>query len=324
MHPMMVPFLQFVFSVGMIFVASRWLTRASDAIARITRLGHFLVGGLFLAASTSAPEFFVDLHATVRGLPNLATGDLLGSSLVNLFILSLCILIFNRRVPTTLQNITWPAVTGILLTVVVAIAILVPGPEFWGIGLASYVIALIYVLGLRFLFKSDVPIVVDEAQQSPVSRYLLFKSVGLFLVASLLLLFMAPILVSSIERLSDILGIDHTFMGTTLLALTTSFPELFTSVIAARMGLFDLVFGNIVGSNTFNMMIFVMMDVVWENGSLWDHLSSQHVIAASVVILNMAFFIVACRFQDKRRAFIMTSVLVLILTTICYALLYVS
>lgn len=318
------PILQFIFSAGMIFIAARWLTRASDAIARITRLGHFLVGGLFLAASTSAPEFFVDIHATLQGAPNLAAGDLLGSSIINLLILSLCILVFNKRIPDKLQNITWPAILSIVLTIVVALAIVIPQPQLWGIGAGSYVIVTVYILGLKLLFRLSVPLIIDQPKVPPSPRRLLVKPVLLFLAASVLLFFMAPILVSSVSTLCHILEIDHTFMGSTLLALTTSFPELFTSIFAARMGLFDLVLGNIVGSNAFNMIIFAFMDLAWQDGPLWSHFSKSHIIAASAVVLNMALLIFANRFLARKRALLLMAVLILISSSICYVLLYSS
>ena len=324
MHPIIVPILQFIFSASVIYIAAGWLTRASDTIARVTRLGHFLVGSLFLAASTSLPEVFVNVHAAIEGLPNLAAGDLLGASLVNLSILSLCILFFSKRIPDKLQNITASTLLSIGLTALVAFAILIPLPQLWGIGVASYVIVVAYMVGLKLIFNSNIPIVIDKEQSLPASRRRLLKPIGQYIIASVLLFFMAPLLVSAVSVLSHVLGLNHSFMGSTFLALSTSSPELLTSFFAARMGLFDLVLGIIVGSNAFNMIIFAMMDVVWEKGSLWEHFSNQHVIAASIVILNMVLFIVASRLQNKRRALCLASVLILILTTICYALLYAS
>lgn len=308
--------LQFIFSAGMIFVASRWLTRAADGIARSTRLGHFLVGSLFLAASTSAPEFFVDLHATVLGAPNLAAGDLMGSSIVNLAILSFCILIYHRHLPEKFQNITWPAVLSILLTAIVALAIVIPMPQLWNIGLGSYFIVATYALGVKFLYKADI----DRAY--PQTPHFFFKSVILFLVATVILFFTAPILVESMTTLCHMLEIDHTFMGATLLALTTSLPELFTSIIAARAGLFDLILGNIIGSNAFNMIIFSFMDLIWRDGSIWSQFSKQHLIAAFAVIANMSLLIVTARHRGGTRTMLFGALIILISSSICYILLY--
>ncbi|MEO8045201.1 MAG: hypothetical protein ABI674_09875 [Spartobacteria bacterium] len=79
---------QFVVAAAMVVFAGTFLTRATDTIAEATGWGRLLVGGFFLAGATSRRELSVDINAVRQGMPNLAVGDLMGSSLFNLLILA--------------------------------------------------------------------------------------------------------------------------------------------------------------------------------------------------------------------------------------------
>ena len=73
-------------------------------------------------------------------------------------------------------------------------------------------------------------------------------------------------------QLADLSGLGKTFVGTTLVALCTSLPELVASITALRMKSFDLVIGNVFGSNAFNMILFVPLDAA-HPGSLFADIS---------------------------------------------------
>src|SRR3990172_4349029 len=90
--------LQFLGAALAIVVAGTFLTRYADAIGERTRLCRTLAGMMLLATATSLPELAVDCNLARMGLPNLALGDLLGSSLFNLLILA--ILDLAHRGPT--------------------------------------------------------------------------------------------------------------------------------------------------------------------------------------------------------------------------------
>ncbi len=94
---MAVATLQFVLSAAVIVAAGVALTRFGDAIADLTGLGRLIVGSILLAGATSLPELTVDISAVRFGLPDLAVGDLMGSSLFNLLILAVADLAHRSR-----------------------------------------------------------------------------------------------------------------------------------------------------------------------------------------------------------------------------------
>jgi cation:H+ antiporter len=282
--------LQFLVSAAGVILAARWLTRSAERLARSTRLGQAFVGGVFLAASTSAPEFFVDMRATVEGLPDLAAGDLLGSSVMNLSILAATFLapgkaLWRDSSPFLMSYLTFLAA---LLTAEAAWLIHVrPAGNLAGIHWGSYLIAATYLAAGRWIFRSSARQTSHETPERASSRAVL-SQIATFAAAALVIFFASPLLVASMERIALDTGLDRTFVGTTLLALTTSLPELVSTVTAVRLGAPALAVGNIVGSNAFNMTIFFFMDAVWPGLNLWASLSRHHVLTALLVVTGMS------------------------------------
>lgn len=316
--------LQFLLSGLLIWFSARWLVKASDEIAKMTGLGHVFVGSLFLAASTSTPELFVDIEATRRGIPDLAAGDLLGSSLINLTIFCTLTLIYwkstNDNLPRQTRFSSWLAA---LLTAEVGLFIFLRSDLSVSIfSLSSFALIITYLAGWRMIFET--PQTNRESAEIKKSPRHLFKSVIGFFSGTIVIFFASPFLVSSVEIMADQTGLGKTLIGTSLLALTTSFPELSSSITAIRRGLFNLVAGNIVGSNCMNMLIFVVMDGIWQKGSLWTHLSRKNLIAAGFVILNMV--LLAMSWRTKSGKYILgerTKVwLILLFSVSCYVILY--
>ncbi|HSA58646.1 MAG TPA: hypothetical protein VLJ37_03075 [bacterium] len=314
--------LQFVLSAFATIVAARWLARSADRLAKTYGLSHVFVGSLFLAAATSSPELFVDLEATSKGNADLASGDLLGSSLVNLAIFAVLSLFIpgEERMPPArpVRGLTFLAA---LLTAQVGayIALRLPG-QVAGLHWGSVLLGVTYLAGIRILFRGGT---LKEAGQGPVGR----RRAGaafLGLASGATVLFVAaPYLVRSVERIGIATGLGNTFMGTTLMAFTTSLPELASSVAALRLGTAAMAAGNLVGSNAFNMLIFSAMDALWTGGDLWEQIPRRHAVTAGVVILNLTVFcVLMMRTRAGRRQRIAAAIVILALTMLSYGVLY--
>jgi cation:H+ antiporter len=133
----------------------------------------------------------------------------------------------------------------------------------------------------------------------------------------------APFLVQSVERIGIETGLGNTFIGATLMAFTTSLPELASSVAAVRLGAAAMAAGNLVGSNAFNMLIFGAMDALWTVDDLWEQIPRRHAVTALAVVLNLAVFgAYVGRAGAGRRGRILMSLLILALTALSYGVLY--
>lgn len=292
------------------------LAMSADRIAEATGLGRMLVGSLLLAGATSLPELTVDIAAVRAGQADLAVGDLLGSSLMNLLILALVDLVIRSRGGMLSREAASHALSGTLsmaLTAIAGMAILtagrLPAATAFNIGGWSWAILAAYVLGARTIFidqrisaraaaEAATP---TRSSETSTGRAVAFaRPAAAFVTAAVVLLFAGPTLAHTAAEFAARTGLGGTFVGTTLVALTTSLPEVVASIAAVRIGAFDLVVGNVFGSNAFNMVLFLPLDAV-HDGPLFSAISPLHAVTALTVILATAIAVLGQLYHVERR-----------------------
>jgi cation:H+ antiporter len=134
------------------------------------------------------------------------------------------------------------------------------------IGVDSLVIMLAYGFGIWLLQgqAKQLGMVVDK--QLPAGLPSLKIGVLGFIAAAVALVFITPWMVDISVRISIITKLGTTFIGSTLVALTTSLPELVATIAAARIGADDMAIGNLFGSNLFNMFALGLTDIFFFQG----------------------------------------------------------
>lgn len=301
--------LVFVAMAAIIVVAGTWLSHFADQLAESTGLGRLLVGSVLLAGATSLPELTVDISAVRSGMVDLAAGDLLGSSLFNLLILAILDLshysrghlLSNRAARHALSGNVSAALIAIMGMVLMARPVLANG-EFLGITHGLFLVIAGYVLGIRLIYY-DQRASRAETAQPEVSQELpkswIPSAVG-FVLAALVIVITGPFLAHSAGQIADASGLGRTFVGTTLVAFSTSLPELVASLTALRMKAYDLAIGNIFGSNTFNMLLFVPLDLV-HAGPLVASISPAHAITCLASILATLVIVLGHLYHVERR-----------------------
>jgi cation:H+ antiporter len=260
--------LVFLLSGVVVVIAGARLARDGDALADHTGLGATWVGAILVAGATSLPELATDVSAVRQGAPGLAIGDLFGSSMANMFILAVADLL-TRQTRLLTEVPIRQAMVGVLaisLTALAAAGILM-GDAFTvlGIGWAPLVIGAGYVLGMRLLHR-------NRAERRPSAgggpRRKDGDAPGLrsamigFAVGAIVILVAAPPLARSAATLAEQWGIATGFFGMVFLAAATSLPEAAVVFAAVRAGAHDLAVGNLLGSNCFNMLVLVVLDIV--------------------------------------------------------------
>jgi cation:H+ antiporter len=273
---------------GVIVFAGWGLTKAADIIAVKTGVGRVFIGSVLLAATTSLPEVATEASAAAMGLVEIALGDLFGSNIYNMTILAVGGLIWGRGplLAAASQSHLVTALLGMLLATIAALAILTrPNIGFLGVGIEIYIILGIYLLGLHVLRQRG------KANPSPLEhtevlpQESLARVWGRFFISASFVVVAAVFLSASADVIATATGLGGTFIGTTLVALTTSAPELVTSIIAIRMGAIDLAVGNVLGSNIFNMNILLVSDIFYREGYIISAGSPTHAITALVGLL---------------------------------------
>ena len=323
--------LQFIIAAAFVIAAGGLLARAAERIADLAGLGRLLVGSILLAGATSLPELAVDISAARRGLDNVAVGDLLGSSLFNLLILAIADLVHARRGAMLTKLSQAHALSGLLavmLTALVGMMILVkPGaaPSLGGVGLGSMAIAVAYLLGVRLVFRDQrvrAALTVREPSEAGVRREGLAGAIARFAVAALVILVAAPFVAEAAGEIAERSGLGDTFVGTTLVAASTSLPELVATIAAVRMGSFDLAVGNVFGSNTFNMAMLLPIDAC-SDGPLLSSIAPTHALTAFWVVIVTSVALMSIVYQEPRRRRFIEPDALAIIALFCGALLTV-
>ncbi len=299
--------LAFLASAAAVVVAGVILTRSADAIAEATGLSGAWIGAVLLATATSLPELGTDIAAVRLHSANLAVGDLFGSSLANMLILA-ALDQFARggkvfRGAAVENGLI--ACLAIVLNALGALFVLTGSSRSpFGISTESLLLLLVYLAGTRAIYRNGVrkPETVAAIEKGVRKRGRpLHGPVAVFAGAAAVILVAAPALAWSAKHIAEVSGLGDTFVGTWLLGLATSLPELVTAFAAVRMGQFDLAVGNLFGSNSFNMVIFVALDAASPSGPVFGQLSPIHAISATLAVILMGLGLASILYRAERR-----------------------
>jgi cation:H+ antiporter len=234
------------------------LVRGAVAIARRLNVSRLMIGLVLVGFGTSTPELVTSLEGAASGSPGIAIGNVVGSNIANiLLILGLAAVISPLRVrPEALRR---DGTTVLLASAICAALLFLPVLGRWtGTGLIA--LLLVYVVHTyrreRGLDDDSARMHAHEASAAAAEpapgRWSL--AAGLCVAALLLMIFGAKALVEGSVGIARSFGMPEAVIGLTVVAVGTSLPELVTSVVAALRRQGDVAFGNILGSNIFNIL----------------------------------------------------------------------
>jgi cation:H+ antiporter len=190
-----------------------------------------------------------------------------------------------------------------VLTSVAALGILTPSDLTIGwIGPNTVLIAVLYVAAMAWLRRAPVPARVGHSAIIPLEQ-----PVGLgaeaplprwsaptrFAIAAIGILIAAPMVALSAKQIAEESGVGQTLVGSTLVAVSTSLPELVVALAAVRIGAHDLAVGNLFGSNAANMSVLLILDAVYTDGPILSAIDPTQAVAAVGAILLMALAVAA-------------------------------
>lgn len=295
----------FLAAGALVVAAGAALARYADAIADISGLGRLWIGSVLLAGATSLPELGTDIAAVRLRAPDLAAGDLFGSSMANMLILAM-IDIWPAR-SRVLRNATLDhalsACLAIVLTSLAAFLVVSRSKaEFFGVNPGSALLLVLYVGGTRAVYRhARRGEALKAAEATPVPPRLTLRKASIrFTLAAAAVLAAAPVFAWSAKGLAAVTGLGTTFLGTWLVGLTTSLPELVASVAAVRLGAFDLAVGNLFGSNAFNMALFFALDLA-QPGSFFAAVDPSHALSGLFGIVLTSLGLAAIVYRAERR-----------------------
>ena len=285
------------------------LTHYGDIIAEKSGLGRLWIGAALIPLATSLPEIASSSSAALINAPDLAIGNIFGSIMFNLLIIAVIDFAHGPGPLFKQLNIgqILTAILGIFLFAIASLSMLIKSPTLiFGVGIDSLFIFIIYFLGMLLIFrysKKNRPKDIMENPEENYSAYSLIQTNIKFIVAGIIIVFTAMELAKIANHLAEITGWGSTFMGTIMLAIITSLPELVTSIAAIKIKAYDLALGIILGANIINMTIPFFSDVFYSGAPILSVVSSQFIISALIAIILTSIAIASVVYKPRKGLF---------------------
>ena len=237
-----------------------YLVDGSVAIAKRAKLSEMVIGLTVVGFGTSMPELLVSAQSAWMGNSGIAIGNVVGSNISNIALILGLTSIVNV-IPA--QKITLKIdLPFMLLSFVLFVAIAMTGSVGRVAGVIGVLMLICFVSyqvrqsrkanKAKEAIAKENPEALKEAE--PMA---LWKAILLVIVSFLAMVFGANILVEGASNIARLLGVTDRIIGLTIVAIGTSLPELFSSVMAAIKGKTDMAIGNIIGSGTFNILCVI-------------------------------------------------------------------
>ncbi len=301
--------LEFFLILGLIFVSGEKVSVLGEKLALRIGITEGLIGVTLISAITSFPELFTGIGAvSIVNDHNMMFGEILGSCIFNLTIVSLMSLMFKKvnlfEVISKRFRIT-SFLSGVLF-LIVAFFLKVKLPSFFFIGLPSIIIIFLYFIFLKIIYDKEFKPTHNEEKTDDNLKSIIMK----FSFFSLIIIVTGLYLPILAKNIAVKMNWSSTFMGMLFIAIITSLPELIVSFAAAKRGLYGIAVGNIFGSIIFNILIISIIDFTYIKGTIWQVESWANFWTAIVVAAISFIAVVSGKFAQKRFINILLSLLI--------------
>jgi cation:H+ antiporter len=218
-----------------------------------------IIGLTIVSMGTSAPELVVNIQSALSGSTALALGNVVGSNIANiLLVLAIGAVVTPLVVDKNTRSKDLPLLMLASLIIWVFVSDIFIDGALANILSRVESIALLGFFSIFMVYMYFTTINLEgSTDEKPVHKNDLLKAFFFVPVGILLLTFGGDFTVTSAKSIAVLFGISERIIGLTIVAVGTSLPELVTTVIAARKGEIDILIGNIVGSNIFNIFFIL-------------------------------------------------------------------
>lgn len=241
-----------ILGIYMLVKGGDWTIDGASHIANKLGISPLVIAFTVVAFGTSLPELIVSINAAAKGSPGIAIGNVVGSNIANI------LLILGAASAICAFKINWKTMRNdfimMVLSSIVMIFFLHQGMITRIQGSIMFAILLIYVVvQIYFSQKNKVKVALDDKNKA--SSFSTIWMAFLFVLLGLTGLAVgADILVRGAVKLAELANIPDAVIGMTIIAIGTSLPELTVAITASRKGKNEMVIGNVVGSNVFNIL----------------------------------------------------------------------
>ncbi len=244
--------------VLLVWGANKFVMGASSLACKLG-VSSLIIGLTIVAFGTSAPELAVSVAAGINGENEIALGNILGSNIFNLMVVTgMSALIAPLVAEKMLLKRDW--IASILATIALLTCILFDAH-------ISRIDAIILLVGFIMITTMQIKSAKKDAevteplpslpQELPSVQQKYSLTVLTLLFGLVLIVLGGEITVSGATEIAKIFGLSDTLIGLTIVAIGTSLPELVTSLVATKKGEYSIAIGNVIGSNIFNILLIL-------------------------------------------------------------------
>ncbi len=301
---MLIDILLIIGGLTLLVKGADFLVDGSSAIAKKLNISTLIIGLSLVAFGTSAPELAVNILSALSGNPEIALGSVNGSNIANiLLILGSAALITRITIKsrTIVKEIPYMLLAGVVLMVMILDGILLGQSAV--LNRSEGIILLIFAgIFLYYLFLSAQEVKGGaKVEKTKTSVWV----AGLMTFGGLIgLIIGAKITVDGAVGVAEAFGISQTLIAITVVAIGTSLPELVTAISAARKGEVDLIIGNVIGSNIFNILLVVGITATISPDVVpVSQAGIQDATIALFTMVILTIFIFASKFFGKNKSF---------------------
>lgn len=288
---MAIDILLLIIGLALVVKGADMLIDGASSIAQRFHVSNLTIGLTVVAFGTSAPELVVNSIASADGHPNLVFGNVIGSNILNLFlVLGISALIR----PIVLHSNT--AYKEVPISLLAAAVFFVLANDYtredshmlstWD----GVVLLLFFILFMYYVYRQ---LKVEHEQPSvPEKQYTLLKAWGFIVLGLGGLIFGGRLAVDNAVQIASAFGVSEKMIGLTIIAAGTSLPELATSVVASLKNKNDIAVGNIIGSNIFNILLILGVSALIRPLDYDpDFNTDLYILAGGTIFLFLTFFL---------------------------------
>ncbi len=284
------------FGLYLLIKGGDWMIEAAVFMAQRTGLSPLFIGATIISFGTSVPELFTSVNANLSGYPGIALGNVLGSNVANI-LLVLGATAFIFRVTADPKHLANDLGMMLVATAILTFGVLTDSfSRAFGLGMFAILVTFVF-----YQYKTDnLPIEEDDDEESgPIvatmngAVLMLLGGVGALALGS-------ELLVQGAVQTGTALGVPEAVIGMTVVAFGTSLPELSTCIAAARKQSVGLILGNIIGSNTFNILSIIALTAAIKPLAVDPVLLGMELWATVAVTLLFALWMITVGRLTKR------------------------
>jgi cation:H+ antiporter len=285
----MLDFIVIPLSLFLLYIGGEGVLKGVLVIARKFKLSNILVSAVIIGFGTSLAELTVSVEAVLIGSPDIALGNIIGSNIANILLVTAIAALIT---PIMLKNLKINR--DIFVMVVASLLLLffkfIDWLNFYS-GVIFLLILFSYISYSYFQDQKD-----NGDKEENLENFSLIKAIIYSVIGLATLILGGWLLVNSSIKIAQSYGISEAVIGLTIVAVGTAIPELTTTIIASIKKHNDLVIGNILGSNIFNILGILGVTLLIENIPVTDEMMKKGIwemIAATL------FFIIILRFAKS-------------------------